>query len=117
MSIEVLVSALEEYLVAKNDFRAGALDDISLQQTKKRLAQALNQYIDWRTDGVIEERQKKLTSQFNTALVNSGSAPANVAALAALNSAPLPPTNEDDFEKWAEQYMNWYNNERKKGMV
>src|SRR3972149_8644475 len=109
MSINVFLSALEEYLTTKKDFSTGCENEEALLASKKRVAQALNQYIDWRTDGVLEERKKRISSDRNVKLADLlTSSMDGVTSVTALNSAPTPlPVDMIDkhgLEKWLEVY-------------
>lgn len=124
MSINVLLSALEEYLTVKRDVAAGCQDEDALLGAKKRFAQALNQYIDWRADGVLEERKRRISTDRSVKLADLlTSSMDGVTSIAALNAAPTPPDidkiakDKHGLESWLKAYQDWYNTMRKKGLT
>jgi hypothetical protein len=125
MSINVLLSALEEYLTVKRDVAAGCQDETALVGAKKRFAQALNQYIDWRTDGVLEERKRRISTSRSVKIADllTSSMDGVTSSVAALNAAPTPPdidkiaNDKSGLEAWFKAYQDWYNTTRKKGLT
>jgi len=121
--IDVLLAALTEYLSAKKDHVAGQLTIEELAAAKKRCAEALNEYVDFRVQAVLDERRKHISQEriqiadnINSTIKNSA---AVVRSVTALNSAPPPPMAIDDPKKmaeWRKQYAEWYENQRKKGI-
>ncbi len=129
MSVDICLSALEEYFSAKKDFLAGCGDEESVLRAKKHFSKALNSYIDWRADGVLEERRKRITTEksFNIAdLITMSAAESQEAvtfAVTALNAAPNPPPiNLDSWmdagnhKAWFAAYRRWYEGIRREGM-
>ena len=126
MSIDIMISALEEYLLAKKDYVAGCGEEAALVSAKKRFAASLNDYIDWRTDGVLEERRKRISTErsINIADILTSNMKEVSDAITALNSAPTPPPSYsvDEWIKagnhklWFEAYRKWYEIERKNGI-
>lgn len=121
MSVQILLSTLEEYFKAKEDYAGGCLDNEGLQEAKKRVAQSLNQYIDWRADGVLEERRRRISTNQSVHIADILTSKDSdfTSAISALNSAPLPLQNDIDLktmQKWMKTYRAWYINERKNGL-
>ncbi len=122
MSINILLSALEEYLEVRRDVSSGCNNEDALLGAKKRFAKALNEYIDWRTDGVLEDRKRRISTERSVQLADIlTSNLEDVSLISALNSAPKPPELEhlkdkDNLERWLKAYQSWYNNNRKKGL-
>lgn len=120
MSIQVLLTTLEEYFKAREDYAGGCLDKEGLQDAKKRVAQSLNQYIDWRADGVLEERRRRISTNQSVHIADLLTSNMGFnSAISALNSAPLPLQNDIDletFKNWMKTYRAWYIKERKNGL-
>jgi len=114
---------LEEYLTVKKDFDAGCQTEVELQEVKKRFISALNNYIDWRVDGVIEERVHrdfKKASDQTTDVITTNIGYIN-ASVVALTRAPVPIKNQTlplrNYMEWMKVYNRWYNKERKKALL
>jgi hypothetical protein len=125
MSVNILLTSLEEYLALKKDFLNGCGDKKTLNEAKKRFARALNEYIDWRTDGVLEDRRKRITNtNISVAdLMTSNAEMSNLDSIVALNGAPTPPSKEitktitdQRLKDWLTVYNNWYHTQRIKGI-
>lgn len=122
MSFENILASLEEYLSLKHDVDTGCADEDALRAAKKRFAESLNQYVDWRADSVIAEHKKKISSEHSGSMnaLGIGIKHSNI-AIAALNSAPTPPKDIEfmlssgKIREWMKAYKKWYDNERKKG--
>lgn len=117
MSVNIFLATLEEYLKIKKDFKNAHDNEKALLAAIKRFAHAFNAYIDWRTDGVLEERGKRISTgrDLNIAelLTSNAEIPVSVVAL---NAAPSPPEKLPD-EQWVAAYNDWYNIIRKKGLA
>lgn len=121
-----MISALEEYLTTKKDYVSGCGDEDALLGAKKRFSAALNDYIDWRTDGVLEERRKRISTErsINIADILTSNMKEVSEAITALNSAPKPPpaynleewVTNGNHKKWFEAYRKWYEIDRKNGI-
>jgi hypothetical protein len=122
MSIHVLLTALEEYLEVRRDVSSGCNDEDALLGAKKRFAKALNEYIDWRTDGVLEDRKRRISTERSVQLADLLTSNIDdVSSIAALNSAPKPPderlvADKEILDRWFKAYQDWYNTSRKKGI-
>jgi len=117
MSINILLAALDEYFVSKKDFMSGCNTEGDLTGAKKRFAQALNQYIDFLADGVLEERRRRISTGSSVKIADmlTSNMDDTVSATTALVSAPSPPEHMDD--NWMNAYRSWYNTSRKQGMM
>jgi hypothetical protein len=134
MSVSSLLAALEEYLAAKKDFMNGMQTEDNLNLQKKVFAQTLNEYIDYRAEGVMEGQRRKISTDASIKIADilTGHMDGEVSsAIAALNCAPMPPTlhkqsdNESltdwlsalkELENWADNYRQWYEHSRKDGL-
>jgi hypothetical protein len=122
MSADTILATLVDYLNTKQAISDGTAHPEELAASKKRFADALNEYLDWRFEASYEKRRKHMSSQRIQAAdaINStvkGTA-ASIRSMSALNSAPPPPKdkNPEAVEKWYRDYKAWYENARKKGM-
>lgn len=150
MTIERLLASLEEYLTIKHELASGKLEEASeadtdvLSEAKKRFAKAFNEYIDFRTDAVIEDHEQEVKRRVSTErsvyladiLTNASTMPPPPdsdeepsrkltlvhPAVIALNCAPMPPRDVDeliktgDIRHWLDAYKRWYKKERKRGL-
>ena len=123
MSIDILLATLIEYINAKQEMSVGQAEEADVQEAKKRFSTALNEYVDWRIKGALEQRRSHLSQEMVAVAetVNSTvkDGAMTVKAMAALNSAPPPPPENDPeaLKKWWENYRAWYEEARKKGMT
>lgn len=121
---DIFLAALTEYLQTKQDYTAALVSEEELTAAKKRLAESLNEYIDFRVEASWEDRRRhisqervKLADDINTTIKSTASA---VRTITALNSAPAPPIDVTDPKKmkaWQEKYSEWYETQRKKGIT
>lgn len=111
MSLENLLLSLKEYLEAKNESSNGFL-----LESKKKFAQALNEYIDWRAEGVLEDRVKRISTERSVLVADLLLPALKIDSLTALNSAPNPPSDTANLKAWIENYRKWYDGDRKKGL-
>ena len=121
MSISILLASLEEYLEVKKDFSTGCACEDDMANARKRFAESLNKYIDWRTDGVLEERRKRINTgdSIKIAEVLSSSFESKAEAIGALNTAPNPPKegfSSEEFDRWVKTYREWYSVNRKRAI-
>lgn len=121
-----MISALEEYLIAKKDYVSGCGEEDAVTGAKKRFAASLNDYIDFRTDGVLEERRRKISTEKSVHIADilTSNMKEVSEAITALNSAPNPPPaydledwiNAGNHKIWFEAYRKWYEIDRRAGI-
>jgi hypothetical protein len=119
--INILLAALTEVLEIQKDHTTGNADIDSVLESKKRFAQALGDFIDYRVQSAFEERRKyqsqeriQVADSINLAVKSTAS---TIKTMVALNSAPPPPENIEDMEKWRKVYREWYETKRQNGMT
>lgn len=96
-----LLDILELYFVSHKDSKINAID------FKKEFVQAMNEYIDFRIEAVLNEKQH-IINNTNTALFNE---PGDiVAVLEALRNIPEIPDINTDIDLWLLSYIDWYEN-------
>lgn len=117
MTIDVLLIALEEYLNAKKDFVSGHVDEDMLRMAKKRFASALNEFIDFRIDGVLEERKRKIAAEKTVHIEDLLTSNVTDDSLKdALSSAPPPPKTLNELGAWINEYNNWFETIRREAL-
>lgn len=121
--IEIIISALTELLEIQKDYTSGNAEEQYLLESKKRFANSLNEFIDYRV-GVVLDKRRSAISQDRLSLADSinvavQSTASTIKTLSALQSAPPPikDGNDEELKIWVEEYNNWYVNNRKKGMT
>lgn len=122
--VDRFLACLLELMQANNDYRASKLSLDDFNSARKKFAAVLNDCIDFRVDGVLEERKKRLSSSgaFEVAALLTTGADIDKNSIVALNSAPLPPPNIEewarngDIKKWMHNYIEWYYTHRKDGL-
>jgi small-conductance mechanosensitive channel len=121
--IEIIISALTELLEIQKDYNSGNAEEQFLLESKKRFANSLNEFIDYRV-GVVLDKRRSAISQDRLSLADSinvavQSTASTIKTLSALQSAPPPikDGNDEELKIWVEEYNNWYVNNRKKGMT
>lgn len=121
--IEIIISALTELLEIQKDYTSGNAEEQFLLESKKRFANSLNEFIDYRV-GVVLDKRRSAISQDRLSLADSinvavQSTASTIKTLSALQSAPPPikDGNDEELKIWVEEYNNWYVNNRKKGMT
>lgn len=124
--IDTLLAAAKEYFAAKAEHDkaehdAGKENHGLLTTIKKRFALALNNYIDFRVAGALEDQKKKRISTESSVIIADVLNEETKDSIAALNSAPSPLKpealkNKTKREQWMEAYQVWYNGARKKGL-
>ena len=121
MAAETLLASLAEFIALERDFAAGQAGKNDLDQVKKRLSQALMEYVDHRVEASITRRRSQKSQQrieladtINTAMKSTA---ASVKSIRALNSAPPPPAKNDAeaMKKWQADYQKWYDTMREEG--
>lgn len=118
MSVDVLLTTLEEYLNAKKDFISGHVDEDMLRLAKKRFAGALNEFIDFRIDGVLEERKRKIAAEKTIHIEELLTSNVDDEVLKdALSSAPPPPKSLEELGVWIKEYNDWYESVRKEVLI
>lgn len=123
MSIDIVLSALEEYLERKREL----CDQTVLESARERAGYVLDEYIQQRFDSaILEERKRSMSPTRKVAIVNPDQIKVTwdevAKLLDALNSSPVPlkhPKNmsEKDFVRWMEIYEKWYQYKRVKAMA
>jgi len=101
MAVDALLHSLHEYFTLSDDVKSGCASIEELQEVKKRVAKALNDYIEFRLDSVIEQRKRRDSSQMRNVIVvpesNSAIIWSDVEKLVKdLTNAPKP-INIDDL--------------------
>jgi hypothetical protein len=121
--IELIISALTELLQIQKDYTSGNAEEQFLLESRKRFANSLNEFIDYRV-GVVLDKRRSAISQDRLSLADSinvavQSTASTIKTLSALQSAPPPikDGNDEELKIWVEEYNNWYVNNRKKGMT
>lgn len=72
---------------------------------KKKFAEYLNEYIDFRIEAVLNEKQT-IINKTNVTLLDK---PADIAyILDTLAIVPKPPNNDTDIDLWIIAYIDWY---------
>ncbi len=119
--INVLLAALTEVLEIQKDHSTGNADSNDVRESKKRFAKALGDLIDLRVQAVLEERRRSVSQEriqaadsINLAVKSTAS---TIKTMVALSSAPPPPDNFEDIEKWKQAYREWYETKRRDGMT
>jgi hypothetical protein len=122
MAAETLLASLAEFIALERDYSAGQAQKPELDAVKKRLAQAINEYVDHRVEASITRRRSQKSEQrialadtINSAMKSTA---ASVKSIHALNSAPPPPANNDPeaMKKWWADYKEWYERVREEGV-
>ncbi len=119
--IDVLIAALTELLEVQKDHLTGNADADSVRESKKRFFQSLNALIDYRVRAAFEERRRHQSQEriqavdsINLAVKSTAS---TIKTMAALSSAPPPPDNVEDMDKWKKDYREWYETKRSDSMT
>lgn len=123
MSVDILLASLSEFWQAKTDHVNGQETVESVVEARRRVAEALNNYIDFRVNAILDDRRRtvshdriNIAESINSAMKSTAS---SVRSMAALNAAPIPPENPNDaaaMKKWADAYKEWYSTQRKRGI-
>ena len=117
MAVDALLHSLHEYFTLSDDVKSGCASIEELQEVKKRVAKALNDYIEFRLDSVIEQRKRRDSSQMRNVIVvpesNSAIIWSDVEKLVKdLTNAPKPinidDLNFENFKIWMEDYDEWF---------
>ena len=116
MSVNNLLIALSKYFDLKLNQDSLPQEEwqTAMTSAKKYVAEQLNSYIDWRTDGVLEERKRRINTGEGIKIAEGLTS--SFLALRALNSAPLPPEEGfslKELQTWASSYKEWYATLRK----
>lgn len=120
--INVLITTLTEVLSAQKDYSTGNSEAKDVDDAKKRFAQSLHEYIDYRIQKAFDIRRKhqsqdriKVADSINSSVKSTAS---TIRSISALNSAPPPPdlSDPEGLEKWKEIYEKWYETKRKDGI-
>ena len=118
--IDVLLATLFDIINTQHDYKTGNVDQEFLNESKKRFVQALNEFIDYRVREQLDIRRTSLSQERLAAAdsINASiqSTASTIRSLNALVSAPPPPKNTEKYNEWVENYQNWYENNREKGM-
>lgn len=124
--INILLTTLLNVLSAHKERAGGNADAKDVNDAKKRFSDALNSIIDYRIRLAFEQRRKH-QSQEMIAVADSintsvKATRATLRGIAALNSAPPPPSPEavndpEAMHKWRELYQKWYDSKRKEGVT
>lgn len=116
MSISVLLFAIEEYLTLKQQHVGHGNTPETLINAKKHVAIALNDYIDFRLEGLLEGKKRSLTSSqvqlgIEASDLERTAAVENVLDLIkALTTAPSPhwPSSAAEATSWMSEYEVWH---------
>jgi hypothetical protein len=119
--IDVLLATLTDLLEIQKAHSTGNAELDDVRESKKRFAKAAYELIDYRVQAAFEER-RRYQSQERIAAADSinfavKSTASTIKTMAALNSAPPPPENIEDMEKWKKAYREWYETKRQDGMT
>jgi hypothetical protein len=122
MGVDILLASLSEYIKAEADHSSGHAEQSVVNEAKKRFAQSLNEYVDYRIEASLTRRRSS-KSQERIALADTinatmKSTKMSVQSMRALNSAPPPPDTNDPeaIKEWYERYAEWYEGSRGNGL-
>jgi hypothetical protein len=122
MAADTLLASLAEFIAIERDYAAGQAEKSEYDLVRKRLSQALMEYIDHRVEASITRRRSHKSEQrialadtINSAMKSTA---ATVKSLRALSTAPPPPSSNDPeaMEKWKKAYEEWYSHDREEGV-
>jgi len=116
MNSELLLSALDEYLISHKDLSTGNIDLREFQLAKKRFSRTLEQYIEQKVlDSHYSSARKRDTSEFVGVIESVAEVmKSSYDALLVLHTAPPPPSNLTEWldggnkREWMAQYKKWY---------
>lgn len=121
--IDVLLTSISEFISLQKDYANGQVEEKLVNDSMKRFAGALTEYIDYRIKAAFEERRKvisqekiSLAEELNTTVKETAQ---SIHSIQALNSAPAPPSDPLDqsaMEQWSKDYHKWYFEKRTRGM-
>lgn len=125
MTIDEILQAIEGFFDTKKKYLNGEISVETLNEFKKKFITAFNDYIDFRLDGVLEQRKKRDDTQIDlsipemNAIENQPGAINNIIILFdALNSVPTPPNDietwikSDNYKSWLRIYTEWHSTKR-----
>ena len=121
--MDVLLTTLLSVIDTHHDLITGAAEPHDLQEVKKRFYQALHDLIDFRIKVAFEQRRahqsQEMIAVADTVNASIKSTASTIRSIAALNSAPPPPTTKDPeaMDKWVKAYQSWYEGKRKAGVT
>ena len=121
--VTILLTTLLDMIKLQSEQEHGNVEIEVVNEAKKRFAQAMDSYIEYRTHIYMEDRRKKqskdritMADSLNSTMKSTA---VSIKSLSALSSAPPPPevgAPVEEFEKWIEEYRNWYNICREAGL-
>lgn len=104
MSTKIL-DEIELYIKLKPE--SEKLDSEEIQNNKKRFLEFLNEYIDFRVEAILNEKQSSINN-INSTLLNKPNDIINI--LNVLSAVPVPPDLDTNIDLWLITYLDWYEN-------
>jgi|3_EtaG_2_1085321.scaffolds.fasta_scaffold43298_3 hypothetical protein len=116
MGISLLMAALDEYVVLRNDFHHEQADSESLERSRQRFLAAFSDHISIVVERMLENYDGSKTTLPNIEVMDSFAETLreNYAAALALKAAPEPPEDIEVWldtgnkRAWAREYSRWY---------
>jgi len=118
----LLLATLSDYLNLLKEYSSGCASEDELFESKKRVLQSLDEYIDYRLSLKFEERRRSMSQErisiADSINSNVKTSAATIKSLSALNAAPTPPTNAspEEMKEWLKVYNEWFEGQRKNGL-
>lgn len=123
MSFSILLKTIDDFNLIRKEYENGLETEENFNLAKRNLAEALNTYIDFRIDGVMENRKRRISiSTISDILANSTDedvsllktrlllAPQPLELMGASDDQGLVTwmDNYREFEKWMLDYKDWF---------